>query len=358
MFSHSSGECAPTRTHTLASMPDFGQLPSAEALRDAGRQRAGADTFGGSVGIWVYTTQRTLTLAWAARTESLWEMLRAELALRDDGDEFKDCILTTTEPSVACMWADSWSLADDGLGWTRAIPSTVQVLVIVTQADIPNLCLVYDWVVRTHVACGIPVITYAPETGRTLVYVPDKTSPLRSEGLRADVLAVPRIRRCDARPRRMFMAAGVQRADVEVLAALRLDPADGFVPPGRVCDEAASEGVGTAGDEVTATHLLVHSEARTRAEGLARSTAATWDEWCTDRLHQSAWQVGMAPLQIRIIERLVRMAFAVSDNPFKRRKLLNILVEDHKGYALPPSILQDADALIKMILDEDKPMPK
>ena len=110
--------------------------------------------------------------------------------------------------------------------------------------------------------------------------------------------------------------------------------------------------MGKAGDEITTSLLLGHSEARVRAEGLARSTAASWDDWCTPRLHQSAWQVGMAPVQVRLIEQLVHKSLTVSDNPLERRRFLNLLVEDHKGYALPPSILDDAEVFIKMINEQ------
>jgi hypothetical protein len=170
------------------------------------------------------------------------------------------------------------------------------------------------------------------------------------EAQRADVLAVPRLRRSDAYPRRMFVSPSATLADVEVLAALRLDPADGVVrQPGVVSAEAAAAGFGTAGDPILPEHLLAYSEARVRAEALARSTTASWDTWCTPRLHQSAWETGFAPLQLHVIEQLVRRAAKVSDNPFERRKLIYILVEDEKGYGLPPSILDIADELIARI---------
>jgi hypothetical protein len=62
----------------------------------------------------------------------------------------------------------------------------------------------------------------------------------------------------------------------------------------------------------------------------------------------------MAPLQIRIIEQLVRKISAASDNPFKRRRLLRLLVEDHEGYALPPWILEEEDGLLEIIAEEEK----
>jgi hypothetical protein len=50
-----------------------------------------------------------------------------------------------------------------------------------------------------------------------------------------------------------------------------------------------------------------------------------------------------------VMDVLVRKACAFSGNPLRRRKLLHILVEEHEGYALPPSILDDADAVIELI---------
>ncbi len=347
-------ELSPTYEYALSGSPHVGQLPSPEILRRIAEQHGGVDALGRAVGLWIYTTQRVLTLAWAARAGEFWDNLRTRLAAREECSKLKFMLQFANEPSVACMWADSRSLADDGLGWTRAIPSTVDLLVIITQVDMPELCRIYDLVVRGHVASGVPVVTYSPETGRTLLYIPDRASGTRAVGRSTDVLAVPRIRRTDVCANRMFIAAGTSCKDIEVLAALRLDPAQGLVQPGQMCDEAAAEGLGRAGEQITALQLLGHSELRARTEGLARTSAGTWDKWCTDRLHRRMWQIGMAPLQIRIIETLVLKAIGVSENPFMRRKLLSILVEDHKGYALPPRILQEADAIIEMILEKGR----
>jgi hypothetical protein len=349
------GRLSPTREQVLPSTPDFGRLPAPETIGRISEKQRNVDALRGGVGIWVYTTQRMLTLAWFARAYELWTTLKNELLFGLSSEDIKKTVLSDKEPDIACMWADSRSLADDGGGWTRAIPSGVDALFIVTQADLPNLCRIYDWVVTAHLACKIPVITYTPEIGRTLFHLPQNDNSLHAEARKLDVLAVPRMRRQDVRASRIFTVAGTARRDVEVLAALRLDPSQGLVRPGRLSDEAAADGLGTAGEEITAEQLLVHSETRVRAEGFARSTAATWHEWCTPRLHQAAWQVGMAPLQVRIIEQLVRKVFAVSDNPLKRRKLLKILVEDHAGYALPLSILEDADEIINMILKDERP---
>ena len=347
-----TAETVVTHEYTVSPIKDFGQLPAAETLSHVAEQLMSTDSLGGTVGVWVYTTQRVLTLAWAARSNEFWKMLKKELIPRADSADLKEVLHDTKEPSVTCLWADARSLADDGLGWTRVIPSAVNALVIITQVDVPELCRIYEWIVRAHLACGIPVITYAPETGRTLVYLQSGNNPLRAVSRRADVIAVPRMRRADAYPNRLFMVPDTATEDIEVLTSLRLDPAQGLVGPGQLSPEAADAGLGKAGDEITTSLLLGHSEARVRAEGLARRTAASWDDWCTPRLHQSAWQVGMAPVQVRLIEQLVHKSLTVSDNPLERRRFLNLLVEDHKGYALPPSILDDAEVFIKMINEQ------
>lgn len=355
MIGLSAGALTPTEIHMFPSITNFGGIPDKETLHSTHDQYVNAESLDGPVGIWVYTTQRILTLAWAARAKDLWKMLRREIA-QIDASKINDSLLRIKKTSVACMWADSRSLTDDGFGWTRVIPSTAEVLVIITQSDIPELCFIYDWVVCSHVACGVPVITYAPETGRTLIYLPDKAKPVQAHPRRADVLVVPRIRRTDLRATRLFLPPNTKQTDVEVLAALRLNPDYGFVLPGRISEEVAAQGIGNAGDEITAMSLLAHSEARVRTEGLARSTAAIWDEWCMPRLHQGNWQTGLAPSQLHIIEQLVLMAFIFSDNPFIRRQLLSIIVEDEQfaNYALPSWILQEAEIFIKELLDEAK----
>ncbi len=350
MFPENGRDLSLTHEYAPSISPNVGQLPSSEILRSVAEQTAGADALGRAVGLWIYTTQRVLTLAWAARAGEFWDKLRTGFLSQEVCSELKLMLQFANEPSVACMWADSRSLADDGLGWTRAIPSTVDLLVIITQVDMPEICRIYDLVARSHVESGVPVVMYSPETGRTLLYMPDRVRKTRVIGRSADVLAVPRIRRPDVRANRMFIAADTSCKDIEVLAALRLDPAHGLVQSGQLCDEAAAAGLGRAGEQITALQLLGHSELRVRTEGLARSTAATWEEFSP--LKRLAWHVGMAPLQIRIINQLVRMAFGVSQNPFRRRKLLKCLLKDSEGFLLSSDTVQEAERFIERLLRE------
>ena len=339
---------------SLALSPEFGDLPGQEALQLAAEQLAETETLEGKVGIWVYTTQRVLTLAWASKAESYWKLIQGKLASLQELDPFVNAIQSSKTPPVSCLWADCRSLADDGFGWTRAITSDIEVLVIVTQTDLPQLCWIYDWVVRAHVASGVLTVTYSPETGRTLVYLPNQKFDFHAVPRMADVMAVHRFRRPDARVNRMFLSPHIQPEDVEVLSALRLDPSQGIVPPGEVIGEAAEAGYGNEGDKITAADLIKYSRLRVETEALARSETASWDTWCEPRLHQSAWQVGFAPLQLDIFRQLIDKVCTVIEHPMERRKLLYILVEDHEGYALPPGILDDADEIIRRILDEQK----
>ena len=142
-----------------------GDLPAPELLTSAARRCADSDGLASEIGIWVYTTQRTLSLAWAARAGEFWEVLRPHL--EDGAAEGGLRLPSLSGPtSVGCLWADARALADDGLGWTRIVPSKARVLVVLTQSDLPAICLILDRVVGSHLAAGVPVVTYSPDTGR------------------------------------------------------------------------------------------------------------------------------------------------------------------------------------------------
>jgi hypothetical protein len=342
-------------SHEQISTPveDFGQIP--DSLIEIREHYAQADRLTEAVGIWVYTTNRVLTLAWAGRARQFWEIIRSDLAVSMAGTSLEKALQFDGSPDVACMWADSRSLSDKGYGFTRVIPSSVNTLVIITQTDLPDICRIYERVVKNHMACGVPVITYSPETGRTLVYAPNAKSGDGAESRALNVLAVPRIRRSDAYPNRMFIDKKAQPEDVEVLAALRLDPAHGTIAEGEVHAPDPQEGnLVPTGEKIDASWLLKHSLTRVRIEGLARSIAATWEPWFSPLVHQQRWVVGISPLQLRIIEELVRMTFVHWENPFLRKRFLKVLLEEHEGYLLPSEIVSDAEALVEMIQKAEK----
>jgi len=338
ILSTRSGPLEPSHECSLTPVNDFGYIP--ESLQDEADDLSASDRLAEPVGIWVYTTNRALTLAWTKRVPQIWAFIRSELATAYGQSDIYAALRFEASPDIACIWADSRSLSDDGAGFTRVIPSSVDMLVIVTQADLPDLCRIYDQVVKNHVACGGVVIVYSPETGRTLIYEPTSDE---TDGREMNVLAVPRIRRSDAQPRRMFVPQELLPKDIEVLPALRLDPADGTIGNGELheFDKQASEMVAT-GKTISAEWFLEHSMSRARIEGLSRSIAATWDEWFSPLVHQGRWIMGLSPAQMQIIEALLREAYSHWDNPFKRRRFIKAMVEEHEGYLLPPNIIRQA----------------
>ena len=159
------------------------------------------------------------------------------------------------------------------------------------------------------------------------------------------MLATPRIRRTNAYPRQLLLNTAVTAENVGLYAALRLDPAGGPPAPGEVSEVVAAAGVGVAGAVITERDMLSSSPQRVRVEGLARSIAATWDQWFAPRVAASAWNVGIAPLQLDIIEQLVVLSRAAADNPFQRRRFIQALVHEHEGFALPPWLVEIASDL-------------
>lgn len=340
----------------------FTTVPHHEELCRARASFPTVDSLVEPVGIWVYTTQRTLSLVWALRAQDFWSSLQGVLDLTELG------VASAhhgqgLHPQVACMWADARGLAEDGLGWTRIVPSTASVLVVVTQADLPPICRIYERVVGSHLAAGATVITYTPDSGAVTLHRPALDGPRAGQRQRArrtppqptpveaDVLALPRVRRSDAYPRQLLLRQRLSTEDLEVCAALRLDPARGTPLPGMVTAAVAASGVGTAGTAISASDMLAYRDQRVRVEARARSVAGTWEQWFEPRLQASAWSEGMATTQLDVIEQLIDAVAAGFDNPFRRRRLLDVLVTEHEGYALPPWIVGEAAQLIEGIGD-------
>lgn len=322
---------------------DSGRLPDSRTLAELAAAFARCDQLSGSWGVWVYTTNRALSLAWAGRVGEWWPQIRSLLVARSDFAKLRDA-LQVPAAGVACLWADSLSLSEDAAGWTRAIPSTVQTLVILTQADLPSMCRIYDQVVATHHARGAMVVTFCPENGKLLVYPPAQDTPPMEPNWAVNVLAVPRLRRDSAKPNRMFLPAGARREDIEVLAALRLDPRSGIVPEGRL-HVPDKDGRYSATDEIVdAKWLLRWSAARTRVEGLARSIAGTWEEWLSRLVHQKYWVGGVVPRQLDILEKLMGRALEASDVPDQRSRYLEFVLDEstRQDTLLPDWLLEDA----------------
>jgi hypothetical protein len=339
----------PARTISMPAVYSFGTLPQPPVLAASAQSYAEADKLSGSVGIWVYTTQRVLSLAWAARATDIWTTLNQQL--KEHKIRLAGMSTRPGDASVACMWADARALADDGQGWTRIVPSTPGLLVVLTQADLPPICRIYDRVVGSHLAGGIPVITFSPDSGHATVHVPSGIGPPPEASFPADVVAVPRIRRSEAYPRKLLISPHTEIATLELQAALRLEPGQASPAPGRVSQACADAELGVAGAEIPAIEMMSFSQRRVYVEALARCVAATWEEWFEPRLDASAWTVGMAPSQLAVIEGLIHAVHAGFENPFQRRQLLRVLLSEHDGYALPPWLVDDAAELIARLGD-------
>jgi hypothetical protein len=341
-ISGSSGEIE-VDEHDGGAIEDFGRLPDRETLTELGTDFSGVDSLAGSFGVWVYTTNRALSLAWAGRVSEWWTKIRSLLSELPAVVEPNPLPAERPE-AIACLWADSMSLSDDASGWTRAIPSTVELLVILTQADIPKICKIYEAVVATHNARGVTVVTFCPENGKLLVHRPDESPQKIEPGWAVDVLAVPRLRRNSAHPNQLFLPAASRLEDVEVLAALRLDPGNGLVPEGRV-HVANEDGTYSVTEEVVdASWLIRNSDTRTRIEGLARAVAGTWNEFLSRLVHQKYWVGGVVPKQLSILEELLAHAMTASEVPYLRGRYLEYVLEDStkQGTLLPDWILDDA----------------
>lgn len=295
---------------------EFGAVPPVTVLEWVRISMASADQLDGRVGMWVYTSQRVLSLAWASRAPE-WTALAGV-----DGPV----------ETVACTWADARALAEDGRGWTRYIPSRLETLIVVTQTDLNRICLLLDQVIKAHLAAGTTVITVMPDSGRVRVERPgaDWTTPA---GLDLDILAAPRIRRFTAYPRYLTRVkeGGLDAARVQ--ATLRLDPSGDYVPWDK-------------------THDLDDAGARrVAAEATARLTTASWEVYAIPRLDAASWRNADSALaQVDAIIGLVQRAASVSSNPFECRAFIyNFLEQQHLmgSEPLTQHVLDVLDAILE-----------
>jgi hypothetical protein len=285
---------APTTTDvTLPARHDFGVVPPLASLQQALQSVSDTERLAGPSGLWIYTTQRLLSLSWAARASELCVDLaqQAEVA---------------SPASVICTWADSRALGDDGSNWTRYLPSDVKTLIIMTQADLPKICRIYEAVAQAHLAAGVRVITYSPEIGIVRIAEPasNATPPV---GRVADAMVVPRVRRTTLQPAYLLASPALRPDQIEVMAALRLDPTDKDL-----CDL-----------QVESRDLAAASHCRVIVEGLARTMASCWEVFAPTHFTAFAWRDPAATCaQLAVIERLIDRACAMSDNPLQRRAWL------------------------------------
>ena len=308
----------------LEAFPDYGRIPPREALERAALEAA-ADGLTGECGMWIYATQRVLALTWLTRRNEIRNWLAAGgLAL--------------PHPNTACAtWADSLCLAEDGKGWTRYVPSALKTLVVVVQADLPEICLLYESVVQSHLAAGATVITVSPEIGSVKVQVP-KGGPIENVA-KANALVVPRIRRSTANSSYLLLGSGVSRKAVERAALLRLEPAQ----------EAA--GIQAWSPEECASL----GEDRVRLEAECRTTAACWEALLEHGVNPLSWpspDEGRA--QMAILRKVLVTLRAFTANPLLRRNLLyGILEHDTKrGNPLPMRLPQRVERIVAGLMAE------
>ena len=68
-------EAGVTTELTVSVREDFGGVPPPSSVRIALQTIAGSEQLTGPCGIWIYTTQRLLSLSWASRVEELYTHL-------------------------------------------------------------------------------------------------------------------------------------------------------------------------------------------------------------------------------------------------------------------------------------------
>jgi len=289
----------PSRTSTLqtSGISEYGQLPGSDELRRVADDFAHADELQGECGMWVFTTQRALSLAWSARSRELFQQI-------------SEVYYVAKLESVCCTWADSRGLGEDGTGWTRYVPSSVRTLVIVTQVDIPDMCLVYHSVLSAHLAAGRTVITLTPENGRLMVTVPSK--PRKDTVIQSDILVVPRIRRSTAYPSYLMLPQNTQYDLMEKAAALRLDPSEHAAPQ----------------LQLTAKELRNLSAERVLTEAECRTTMACWEILLEHGLNPIDWTSVVHSLeQCAILKAILKIMRSFSDSPLLRRQLFYAILE-------------------------------
>jgi hypothetical protein len=336
-----------SRTYHVGDGLDTGLLP--DAWED-GQRSAAADRVATTVGIWVYTPQKTMSLAWAAQANQWRRWLGRQLLKRKTAADVAKTLDAEAPADVACMWADGLALDDDGKGWTRPIPCAARTLLIIVPDDLAAACLILDKVLRAHLAIAATVIVFSPDAGSVSLYRPTTKHRLMPKISVMDVLAVPRTRRCDAPPRRMFLPPEISEEAVETMAALRLDPCDRWPQPGQVHPEVASVNGDEAGRTISLAEMRSYSDRRARIEGMTRSALASWDNWCSPRLTADQWFWGIAPLQLEVIEQMGRVAREFFENPYKCRRLTEMTI-DGEGY-LPKSLPGDMRELARRMRDD------
>jgi len=310
-----------TTTAQLEPLPKFGQVPSVDTLRRAADECAFADALSGACGMWIYTTQRMLSLAWASRRQEIFAWLKS--ALQCPGME-----------SACSTWADSRCLTEDGTGWTRYVPSTVNTLVIITQIDIPEICLLYDFVVNCHLSAGCTVVTASPESGTMSIAIPE--GDCRSYTVDANVLVAPRIRRSTAYPSYLLCSKNIAKRSLQIAAALRLDPSELNSLETTFHDDQIKD--------LSMKRVLLEAE--------CRGTAACWEQFLDYGLNPRDWPTAEhGHRQMDIVRKILETLHEFTKNPLLRRRLLYAILEHEttKNQPLPDDLPQKVIEIVQYL---------
>lgn len=217
------------------------------------------------------------------------------------------------------------------------MPSALNTLVVVVQADLPEICLLYESVVQSHLAAGAVVITVSPETGAVHVQVP-KGAPTENV-VKANALVVPRIRRSTAYSSYLLLGSEVSRKAVVRAAWLRLEP--------------GQQAAGTLAWNTEECASL--SEDRVRLEAECRATAACWEALLEHGVDPLSWpSPNEGRAQMAIVRKMLMTLRAFTANPLLRRNLLyGILGQDTKrGHPLPMELPQKVERIVAGLIAE------
>ena len=319
----SGGHQAPSTVTLLNPVENHGEVCERTILHEAAIGASQAEYFQGECGIWVYTTQRILSLSWAAKAAEFYRLIDGEAEIGPLG-------------GVACTWADSRCLAEDGFGWTRVIPSEMKTLVIVTQVDIPDICLLYSQVIGSHLTAGRRVIVFHPETGELKFF--DRQRSDRGRGAMRNALVVPRIRRATAYVQ-YLLTGEMEQSTLEAMSALRIEPS---------IENLLSI-------ELDKDKLAQLSEMRVRAECEARTKLACWEALAEHGLDPLSWKsVDLAEEQLRIARKVIGIVAEFGDNPLMRRQLLYKILEHEteEGKPLDQDFVPRVGEIIKFVSEQ------
>ncbi len=312
----SPSEVIPTE-ETLHTDPiyDYGDLSKLPEPKSIIKKINDTEPLNGECGMWVYSTQKMLSLTWYAKAKQFYDHINTKYK-------------TGNLESVCCTWADSRGYAEDGTGWSGYISSSTKTLIIVTQTDIPDICLIYNSARSRHLAAGCKVLTFNPETGKLVVAHPAPSPKLKFAEY--DIMRVLRFRRSTAYLRYLLLPKGTKQEQTNLLTALRLDPSQHTIPDLSIDQKSLLS--------LSCALVLVEAECRTKL--------ATWEIWKDFGLNPLEWtNYDEAIEKIGILKAIIQKIITLTANPLKRRELLYKVLEKEEG-ELTSGFLQKVNEIV------------